>query len=116
MSNARRMLRGVEPMRSLSFLLTGVALLSACAATPPARERPEALLADHLFAPPTARVSTEDVFTVSDEMKHYVAFDIAGQLRTKGVQTGLIEALYQRAQLKLEYDAATTKTASEAFA
>lgn len=103
-------------MRSLSFLLPVVALLTACAATPPAVERPEPLLADRLFGPPTERISTEDVFKVSDEMRHYLAFDIAHQLRTKGVQTGLIEALYHRAQLKLEYDAATTKTAAETFA
>ena len=103
-------------MRSLSFLLPVVALLSACAATPPVIERPEPLLADRLFGPPTERVTTEDVFTVSAEMKRYLAFDIAHQLRTKGAQTGLIEALYERAQLKLEYDAATTKTAAEAFA
>ncbi len=103
-------------MRSLSFLLPVVALVSACAATPPAAPaRPDALFADQLFAPPTEHVSTAGVFAVSDAMKRYLAVDIAPQLRTLGVQTGLVEALYRRAQLKLEYDAATTKTASEAF-
>lgn len=103
-------------MRSLSFLLPLAALLSACAATPPAPERPDALFADRMFAAPTERISTADVFTMSDEMKRYLAVDIASQLRTKGPQSGLIEALYRRAQLKLDYDTAITKTASEAFA
>jgi tetratricopeptide (TPR) repeat protein len=103
-------------MRCLSFLLPLAALLSACAATPPAPERPDALLADRLFAAPTERISTADVFAMSAEMKRYLAVDIADQLRTKGLQTGLVEALYRRGQLKLEYDATTTKTAAQAFA
>ena len=48
-------------------------------------------------------------------MRRYLAVDIADQIRTKGAQAGLVDALYRRAQLKLEYDAATTKTAAEAF-
>src|SRR5664279_4342642 len=105
-------------MRSLSFLLPIAALISACASAPPpaAPERPVALLAERLFAAPTERISTADVLAMSDEMRRYLAVDIASQLRTKGAQSGLIEALYRRAQLKLEYDAATTKTAAEAFA
>jgi hypothetical protein len=48
-------------------------------------------------------------------MRRYLAVDISDQIRTKGAQAGLVDALYRRAQLKLEYDAATTKTAAEAF-
>jgi tetratricopeptide (TPR) repeat protein len=48
-------------------------------------------------------------------MRHYLAIEISDQIRTKGAQAGLVDALYRRAQLKLEYDAATTKTAAEAF-
>ena len=104
-------------MRALSLFLPIVALLAACAATPPAPPvaRPDALFADKLFAPPTERISTAEVFAMSDAMKRYLAVDIAAQLRTLGSQAGLVEALYRRAQLKLEYDAATTKTAAEAF-
>ncbi len=49
-------------------------------------------------------------------MKRYLAVEIADQLRVKGPQAGLIEALYEKAQLKLEYDATRTKTAAETFA
>jgi tetratricopeptide (TPR) repeat protein len=59
---------------------------------------------------------TDRVFEVSDAMRRYVQVDIANQLRTKGTKNGLIEALYQKSQLKLEYDARMTKTAAEAFA
>jgi len=89
--------------------------LSACASAPPVVESPDPLLADRLFGPPTERISTDDVFTVSDAMRRYLQVDIAQQLRVKGTQKGLIEALYRQSQLKLEYDAVMTKTAAQAF-
>jgi tetratricopeptide (TPR) repeat protein len=102
-------------MRTLSFLLPPVmALLSACASAPPPNQ-PASLLADQLFAAPTEKISTDEVLKVSDAMRRYLLVDIADQIRSKGPQAGLVDALYRRAQLKLEYDAATTKTASEAF-
>ena len=99
-------------MRTLAILLA--ILLSACASAPPP-PRPAPLLADHLFGAPSEKVSTDEVLKVTDAMRRYLAVDIADQLRSKGPQIGLIDALYRRAQLKLEYDAATTKTASAAF-
>ena len=104
-------------MRASSFLpLLAACLISACASAPPVAAPPEALLADRLFGPPTEPITTDAVFAVSDAMKRYLAADIADQLRIKGPQAGLIEALYQKTQLMLEYDAAKTKTAAEAFA
>ncbi|MEO5882282.1 MAG: hypothetical protein ABIQ06_07685 [Caldimonas sp.] len=99
-------------MRTLMSIVL-VVLLSACASAPPPLPGP--LLAPQLFAAPSEPVSTDHVLKVTDAMRHYLAVDIADQIRTKGPQAGLVDALYRRAQLKLEYDAATTKTASEAF-
>ncbi|MDQ6629483.1 MAG: tetratricopeptide repeat protein, partial [Pseudomonadota bacterium] len=103
-------------MRTVSTLLLALvaSLLAACASVPPPRF--DDLLADRLFGPPTETISTADVFTVDAAMQHYLSVDIAAQLRSKGSQTGLIDALYKRSQLKLEYDSAKTKTAAEAFA
>ena len=98
-------------MRTLSLIL--VVLVSACASTPP--PQPDPLLADHLFAAPTERIGTDHVLQMTDAMRRYLAVDIADQIRTKGPQVGLVDALYRRGQLKLEYDAASTKTAAEAF-
>jgi predicted Zn-dependent protease len=48
-------------------------------------------------------------------MKHYVETEMAGPLLAKGLHRGLIDALYSKNQLRLEYDAAITRNASQAF-
>jgi len=53
---------------------------------------------------------------LSDAMHRYLAVDIADQIRIKGPQLGLIDALQKHTQLKLEYDAARTKNAAATFA
>src|SRR5437762_4013965 len=99
--------------------ISGVLLLSmmlvACA-TAPVAPRSGQLFRDHLFAAPSERISAAEVFALSDEMKRYLSVEIAGQLRAKGAQRGLIDALYDQRQLKLEYDAEMTRNASQTFA
>ena len=102
-------------MRIASLALTFVvALFAGCAAPLPAP--PDTILADRLFAPPREAVQTDDIFALSDAMRRYLAVDIADQIRVKGAQVGLIEALQKHTQLKLEYDAARTKNAAATFA
>ena len=106
-------------MRSLLSLLLNAALLSllaACAGAPPMLAAPAGLFHDELFAAPDEPVTTDGVFTVTDAMRRYLDVDIAYQLRTKGLQTGLAEALHTRNELRLEYDTTHTKNAGEAFA
>src|SRR4051794_33849185 len=91
-------------VRIPSLLFLAAALLAGCAAAPPAVP-PESLLADRLFAPPREAVRTDDIFALSDAMRRYLAVDIADQIRVKGPQLGLIEALQKHTQLRLEYDA-----------
>jgi hypothetical protein len=68
-------------------------ILVACA-TSPAPPRTERLFRDHLFAAPSERISADDVFAFSDDMKHYLSTHIASQFRTKDRQRALIDALY----------------------
>jgi hypothetical protein len=89
-------------------------LLPACAQTPVAQP-PEQLFSDHLFAAPTERTNAVDVFALSDEMKRYVETEMAGPMLNKGLHKGLIDALYSKNQLRLEYDASITRNASQAF-
>ena len=90
-------------------------LLAACA-TAPAPQPNDPLFRDSLFAAPSERIDARDVFALSPEMKDYLAVQIAPQLRIHGRQRGLIDALYNKTQLKLEFDSAMTRTAAQAFA
>src|SRR5882762_9481093 len=105
--------RIICPMKH-SAVLALCMLLPACSHTPVAQP-PAELFSDHLFAAPSERVSADDVFALSDAMKRYLETEMAGALLRKGLHRGLIEALYSKNQLRLEYDAAVTRTASQAF-
>jgi len=89
-------------------------LLAACAHTP-VEQPPAQLFSDHLFAAPSERISAEDVFALSDAMKRYLEAEMADPLRTKGLHRALIDALYSKNQLRLDYDAEMTRNASQAF-
>jgi tetratricopeptide (TPR) repeat protein len=78
--------------------------------------RTEALFADRLFAPPTERISGDDVFALSAEMQRFLEADIGGQLARKGAREALIDAIYSRGQLRIEYDSVLTRNAAQAFA
>jgi tetratricopeptide (TPR) repeat protein len=101
-------------MKSWIALLS-CALLGACA-TGAAPVVDDSLWQDAAFAPATSPVRTDTVFALSDEMREYLRTRGAQQMRLKGKQRGLIDALYAHGDLKLMYDAAVTRTASEAFA
>jgi len=91
-------------------------LSCACASGPVAPTADfVSLLNDRLFAAPDTTVDADDLFALSAPMRQFVHVDIAHQLRAEGPASGLISALYHRGQLKLEYDAARTRTAAEAF-
>ena len=89
-------------------------MLPACTALQ-VTVRSDELFRDALFAAPSERIGAADVFAVSDAMKHYLQVEIAEQLRVKGAQQGLIDALYSKSQLKVEYDAAQTRNAAQTF-
>ena len=90
------------------------ALLCGCS-TPPVQPSPEPFFRDHLFVASAQRADAEQVFALSDAMRHYLRVEIAQQLRHDGPAQGLINALYRRDQLKLDYDSAATRNAAQAF-
>ena len=89
-------------------------LLAACA-TPPGPHGDERFFSDAKFAPPAERVRAEDVFALSPAMKRYLDHEIADKVRDRGRQQGLVEALYSRGELRLEYDSTMTRNAAQAF-
>ncbi len=98
-------------------LWLGVGLLAGCASVPPPSlpEPPPGLFVDSAFAPPSRRIDASEVFALSPAMKHYLDVEIEPQLRSMGRQRGLVDALYRKAQLRLDYDTDTTRNAAEAF-
>jgi Tfp pilus assembly protein PilF len=105
-------------LRNLALGAAVGLLLAACAHSParPPAEPVVSLMQDQAFAPPLKPVRAEDVFALSPQMERYLEHEIVRELRRSGRQRGLIDALYDREMLRLEYDSATTRTASEAFA
>ena len=91
-------------------------LLVAACANVPAPLSSDQLLNDSLFAASSQRISGNDVFAVSPEMKRYLATDIAADVKIKGPQQGLFDALYSKNQLQLEYESTITRNAAQAFA
>lgn len=91
-------------------------MFSACTTVPQLALQSEVLFNDALFEAPTEHVTAGEIFALSEEMKRYVTSEIAGQLREKGPQQGLFDAIYTRGQLKIQYDSSMTRNASEVFA
>jgi tetratricopeptide (TPR) repeat protein len=108
--SAARRARTLQRMHAVPLVCL---LLAACAT--PAVKAPDALLKDELFAAPSEPIRADEVFAVSEEMREFVRNEIAPQVRASG-RRGLFEALYRKRQLKLEYDAAVTRNAAQAFA
>jgi tetratricopeptide (TPR) repeat protein len=100
-------------MKHMISLALCIALGACASAAPPAA--PGHLFADDSFAAPSQRIDPDDVFALSDAMREYAAREMAPLLRSRGMQQGLVDALYTRGQLRLEYDAALTRNAAQAF-
>lgn len=87
-----------------------------CALSPP-NVPPAAppLLADALFNAPAEAIDIDAIFALSPQMRQYLDQQILPRARRGNAQRALVDALYAQGQLKLEYDAARTRTAAEAF-
>lgn len=101
-------------------LLMLLALLAGCthvAREPVSTGQVAALLNDAAFAPPAARIDTDQLFALSPEMRrHLNSAPFRKLLREQGLAPGLVQALYDRSELQLDYDATYTGTAAETYA
>ena len=93
-------------------------LASGCAITPPPPPMPSAtdLFVDSTFRPATDDVSTAGLFALSAPMQAYMRrAQFAGHVRREGAARGLVSALYNKTDLKLEYEASMTRTAASTY-
>ncbi len=100
-------------LRPLSVALIAMALATGCTTLPPAPPA-AALFHDALFDPPAQPIRADDIFAMSDAMKRYADGTLARPLATNGARA-LLEAMYNKTSLQLEYDAERTRNAAEAF-
>lgn len=106
-------------MRRLFLVLAQclLVLLGGCASPQPSAPPPPSLFADAGFGQALEPVGSADLFTLSPAMKAYLksqAFNT--QLRNNGLENGLLNALYSKTDLQLEYDSSRTRTAAETYA
>lgn len=102
-----------------TWILSLLVLLSGCAqmAPPPSDTRVAALLNDAAFPPPTQAVDASDLFNLSLAMRRHLRTpQFQATVREHGPVMGLLHALYDPRELKLDYDATYTGTASETYA
>jgi tetratricopeptide (TPR) repeat protein len=101
--------------RLLSCLAVSLGLLlSACVSTPV--DVPPTLLDDAQFAPAAEPIDSADVFRPSAAMKEYLEEEIIPAARASGgIRQALTDHLYNRGQLRLEYESSMTRNAAQAF-
>jgi hypothetical protein len=99
-------------MKTLAALLIAV-VLASCASTPP---MPPAapLFHDAAFGPPARPIDPAAALALSPAMRDYLVGKRVSHAYAGDRRRQLIDALYH-GDLKLEYDAAITRTAAEAF-
>ena len=97
------------------LVLMVTALVSGCTGTLPPAPLAGSLLRDAEFGPPAAVTSAQEVFALNAAMRSYLRSSGMGALPPDRIQHGLVDALYAKRELKLEYDAERTRTAAEAF-
>ena len=99
--------------RLFALLAPVLALLAGCASAPPMPPADD-LFHDDAFAAPAERIDPGAALAVSPAMRAYLAENFARRAGHTDRHRQLLDAL-RRGDLKLEYDAATTRTAAQAF-
>lgn len=96
------------------WCLLSLLCLSSCATLPP-QQAVEPLFHDELFHPLLTPVSADSVFEMTPAMRRYADQEIRPAMRGAEPEQALVDALYRKGHLQLEYDASTTRNAAQAF-
>jgi tetratricopeptide (TPR) repeat protein len=95
-------------------------LLTACATAPIADKTARSILfADEKFSPPKIPLSVADAFALDEPMRQYLWSQLVKQAadgkRDTNLREVLTDALFTTGELRLDYDAAVTRNASQTF-
>ena len=102
-------------MKAVAALSLLALLLAGCATPPPPMPPTADLFHDALFAPPTVSVDGAQAMALSEPMRAYVEKRLRRAPPGVDRRRWLMEALYRKDELRLEYDASMTRTAAQAF-
>lgn len=94
--------------------LAGAAGLAGCAAEVVAPPRTD-VFDDAAFKPPAVKIDPQEAMALTPTMRRFAENEMAAEIRSKGLRNGLIDALYTKGRLQLDYDSEVTRTAGEAF-
>ncbi len=103
--------------RALLAAATAAALLLAgCATlTTPVGAVPDALYTDSGFQPPSAPIDARQVMAVTPEMREFLKRQNPSGVYSAAARDRLLDDLFTRGRLKLDYEASSTRTAAQAF-
>lgn len=115
-ADRRRALRRLAGAPWLVAGLVGSLGLTGCATPPPVPPLPSLLADDQHGRPPWDLPAPEAVLAIDEAMRRYLERRLRGLLAYNSPQRALVQALYARGELQLDYDSGPTRTAREAFA
>lgn len=102
----------------LLLTICTMVFVAGCATEPPLPPMPSAtdLFSDKTFSAPPEPVRSDNLFTLSAPMQAYLHSSRFSQhVRNSGAEHGLVDALYKKGELKLEYDSQITRTAAGTY-
>jgi Flp pilus assembly protein TadD len=100
----------------LAFAVAPLLLVAGCATSaPPLSPASPGMFDDAHFGPAQEPLDPDDVFKMTPEMEAYLDKVVMPIARARGIREALVDALYTRSKLMLEYDSSMTRTASQAF-
>lgn len=104
----------MKKAHALIAVLAFAGLAAGCAVEPQAPPSTEVFV-DSAFKPPSVQIDPQAALALSPAMRRFADNEMAREIRDKGLRDGLIDALYTKGRLQLDYDAEITRTAAEAF-
>jgi Tfp pilus assembly protein PilF len=100
------------------FLAFVCLLLQACATTVSHPPSATDLFHDELYLPPSVAINAADALVMTEPMVEYARTKLGhmlGHVNIKDRRLALVDVMYKKGELRLDYDATKTLTASQAF-